>query len=64
MNDDNDLLFGVDDLDRYVRGEQPDGWLRAQTSLLIARCRALDDQLKALTANSRRPAVKQIEKQP
>ena len=51
VNDDDDLLFGVDDLERLKRGEQPDGWLDAQKSVLIARCRAQSADLEKLLAS-------------
>ncbi|WP_292063653.1 hypothetical protein [Brevundimonas sp. UBA7664] len=37
MNDDNDLLFGLDDLDGYKRGEKPHGWLEKQKEALLER---------------------------
>lgn len=52
MNDDDDLLFGVDDLERFKRGEQPDGWLDAQKAVLIARCQAQSAGLKKLLASA------------
>lgn len=47
MNDD-DLLYGVDDLEDYKRGEQPEGWLADQHKLLEARCRAQTAKLRKL----------------
>lgn len=51
MNDD-DLLFGVDDLEGYNRGEQPEGWLSDQHDLLEARCRAQTAKLEKLLASA------------
>lgn len=52
MNDDDDLLFGVDDLERLKRGEQPDGWLEAQKAVLIERLRAQKAMLEMLLASA------------
>lgn len=52
MNDDDDLLFGVDDLERFKRGEQPDGWLDAQKAVLIARSKAQSAGLRKLLASA------------
>lgn len=51
MNDD-DFLFGLDDLERLKRGEQPDGWLDAQKVVLIERLRAQSAGLKKLLASA------------
>lgn len=40
MNDD-DLLFPVDDLERWKRRELPKNWLVNRQALLLARLRAL-----------------------
>lgn len=52
MSDDDDLLFGVDDLERLKRGEQPDGWLEEQKDVLLARCHAQTARLKKLLASA------------
>lgn len=39
MNDD-DLLFGSDDLERWKRRELPNDWLARQRDVLLARMRA------------------------
>jgi len=52
MNDD-DLLFGLEEIEAWKRGERPDSWLQERKDVLVARCRAqsaaLSDLLK--TAN-------------
>ena len=50
MNDvydfyDDEQIFGVNDWERYKRGEQPKGWLEARKNLLVARCRAQSENL-------------------
>lgn len=44
MNDD-DLLFGYDDIERYKRGEQPEEWFGKRIDILLARCRAQQARL-------------------
>lgn len=53
MNDD-DLPFPIDDLERWKRGEQPDGWLDDQHEALQARCRAQIAKLRNLLASAAR----------
>lgn len=40
MNDDDDLLFGVDDINRWKRRELPEDWLTNRCDILLARLRA------------------------
>lgn len=57
MNDDyDDLLFGFDDIERYKRGEQPEGWFGERIDILLARCRAQQTRLGKLVASAP-PAV-------
>lgn len=58
MNDD-DLLFSVDDLEGYKRGEQPEGWLAGQRDVLLARMRAQTSELKRVGPSWRFPQVNQ-----
>lgn len=51
MNDD-DLLFTVNDLDSYKRGEQPDSWLGDRHEVLATRCRAQKAKLEKLLASA------------
>lgn len=51
MNDD-DLLFGVDDLERWKNGELPDPWFEDQKNVLVARCQVHVEQLKMLLATA------------
>lgn len=52
MNED-DMMFGVEDLEAWKRGERLESWLQERKDVLVARCRAqsaaLSDLLK--TAN-------------
>jgi len=50
MNDD-DLLFSVDDIAGWKRGERPDGWLEDRKNVLLARCHAQTAWLKKLLAS-------------
>lgn len=58
MNDDydDDLLFGLDDIESYKRGEQPKGWFEARKNILLARCRAQQASLEKFLASAP-PAV-------
>ncbi|QBQ49517.1 hypothetical protein [Brevundimonas naejangsanensis] len=48
-DDTDDLLFSNEDIERWKRGEQPEGWLEHRKDVLLARCRA---QTKRLLASS------------
>ena len=61
MNDD-DLLYGVDDLEDYKRGEQPEGWLADQHKLLETRCRAQTAKLKNLFALATPALIERLSK--
>ena len=52
MNDDDDLLFSTENIERWKRGEQPRGWLKHQAAILIARCHAQSAELKKLLASA------------
>ncbi len=62
MNDD-DLLFCVDDLDRYKLGQQPDGWLRGQIDVLRARLESQSQHFEKLLITAS-PAMMARLKQP
>ncbi|KJV37680.1 hypothetical protein VH88_15205 [Brevundimonas sp. KM4] len=47
MNDD-DLLFPMDDLERWKRRELPQDWLAQRQEILIARLRAQAAELQRL----------------
>lgn len=49
MNDD-DFLFSLEEIERLKRGEQPDGWLDAQKTVLMERLRAQSEMLGKLLA--------------
>lgn len=51
MNDD-DLLFPVDDLDRWKRGELPKDWMDDRYEALQARCRAQTVKLRKLLSSA------------
>ena len=48
----DDLLFGVDDLERLKRGEQPENWLTTRRDILLARLRATTAELNRLMSAS------------
>lgn len=48
MNDYDDLLFGVDDLERWKNGEQPEDWLVKQKDLLLQRSHDQTAQFREL----------------
>lgn len=52
MNDDDDLLFGVDDLERWKRRELPPEWLKGRKHILLARSRAQSEQFKKMLASA------------
>lgn len=54
MNDDDayDPLFSTEDIERWKRRELPSDWLKQQTDILIARCRAQSAELKKLLASA------------
>lgn len=64
MNDDydDDLLFGLDDIERYKRGEQPRGWFEAQKNILVARCHAQNERLKRFLATAPPATVERFNK--
>lgn len=48
---DDDLLFPVDDLERWKRRELPQDWLAKRQETLIARLRATAAELQRLAAS-------------
>jgi len=64
MNDDydDDLLFGLDDIDLFKRGEQPEGWFEAQKDILVARCRAQNERLKEFLSTADPATVERFNK--
>lgn len=62
MNDDDDLLFPVDDLERWKRGEQPEDWLDQQKDALLARCHAKSAQLRQLLASADPATARRLNK--
>ncbi len=59
MNDD-DLLFGLDDLERWKRGDHPEDWLEQRKDLLVARCQAQTARLEQLLATANRALVARL----
>lgn len=55
MNDD-DLIFGVDDLERWKRRDLPQSWFGDQIAVLIARSRTQSALLQAMLISAD-PAV-------
>ena len=53
MNDD-DLLFPLDDIEKWKRREMPPLWLEEQMNALLARC-------AAQAADGERPCINPIE---
>lgn len=62
MNDDDDLLFGVDDLERWKRGEQPEGWLDQQGAALLARCHAQLAEFQSLLISADPATARRLNK--
>lgn len=58
MNDD-DLLFPMDDLERWKRGELPKDWLKRQRDALLARMRAQTSELQRTGPTWHFPQVSQ-----
>lgn len=61
MNDD-DLLFSIDDIEGWKRGERPDGWLVDRKDVLLARCHAQTARLKGLLASADPETVRRLNK--
>ena len=59
MND-NDLLFSIDDIEGWKRGERPDGWLEDRKNVLLARCHAQTARLKKLLASVNPETVRRL----
>ncbi len=53
MNDDDDLLFGVDDINRWKRRELPEDWLTNRCDILLARLRATSADCDQLMSRPR-----------
>lgn len=60
MSDDDDLLFGVDDLERWKRRELPPEWLKERKDILLARCQTQATMLKKLLASADRSMTEHI----
>jgi hypothetical protein len=56
----DDLLFGLDDLERWKRGEQPMGWLGHQKDILLARLHSQSKALKKVLASADPATVSQL----
>lgn len=61
MNDD-DLLFGMDDLERLKRGEQPVGWLEDRKAVLLARCHAQLAEFQSLLISADPATARRLNK--
>ncbi len=61
MNDD-DLLFPVDELERWKRGDHSEDRLEQRKAILLARCQAQSDGLKQLLASANPALVSRINK--
>jgi transposase len=61
MNDD-DLLFGLDDLEGWQRGGRPERWLEERKDVLLARCQARSAMLEKLLASTDRALVARLNK--
>lgn len=62
MSDDDDLLFPVDDINRWKRRELPEGWLAHQKDVLLARCHAQTARLKKLLASADPETARRLNK--
>lgn len=61
MNDD-ELLFGLDDLEGWQRGCRPTEWLEERKNVLLARCQAQSAMLEKLLASTDRALVARLNK--
>lgn len=61
MIEDN-LLFGIDDLEGWKRGDQPHDWLEQQKAVLLARCIAQSAGLKQLLASANQAVASRLNK--
>ena len=61
MNDDH-LLFGLDDLERWKRGDHSEDWLEQRKDILVARCQDQSARLKQLLATANRSLVARLNK--
>ena len=59
---DDDLLFGVDDLERRKRGDHSEDGLEQRKAVLLARCQAQSAGLKQLLASADRALVERLNK--
>lgn len=59
MNED-DLLFGLDDLVGWQRGERPKEWLEERKNVLLARCQAQAARLNILLSSAHPPSVARL----
>lgn len=59
---DDDLLFGVDDLERRKRGDHSEDWLEQRKAVLLARCQAQSAGLKQLLASANPALVSRLNK--
>ncbi|WEK41160.1 MAG: hypothetical protein P0Y50_06020 [Candidatus Brevundimonas colombiensis] len=59
---DNDLLFGIDDLERWKRGDHSEVWLEQQKAQLLARSQAQSAGLKQLLASANPALVSRLNK--
>lgn len=61
MNDD-DLLFGFDDLDRLKRADQPARWLGERKNVLLARLNAQSKQFHDLLMSANHSMARRLNK--
>lgn len=58
----DELLFGVDDLGDWQRGERPKEWLEERKNVLLARCQAQSAMMEKLLASTDRALVARLNK--
>lgn len=59
---DNNLLFGIDDLERWKRGGRSETWLEQRKDVLLARCQVQSEGLEQLLASANRAVVARLNK--
>lgn len=59
MNND-DLLFGVEDIEALKRGERPESWLQERKDVLVTRCRAQSAALSDLLKTSNQTVASRL----
>lgn len=62
MNDD-DMLFGLEDIEAWKRGERPESWLQERKEVLVARCRAQSAAFSKLLKSANQTVASRLNKE-